>query len=410
MSSVNLLKNMVGAGVFSLNAKCSAISSSALWPSCGLITLMAAWATYNFYMIAEACKLTSSSTYGEAWGRTVSESSKWIIQTVVTVAPIVSCLANSIVLTDILGLVYRSVGAPVWMYANRNSVIMLLTTTILYPLCVQKELSALKSVSAFGILGHLSAMAALGVRLWDKSYRVGGAFYKGSPLEQAATMLAPAVPAAADWSKVFVLASLLSYCFVCHYNAPRYYSELEGKEKDEHKFLKMTALSYGSGALIYMGTMILGLRLFGPLSASFALNSFSISDPLGMVARVAFGSSVLASFPLIFLNMRNYFAASIFPGLRSDQITALLLGFIALLTSMVTDIGVVGSIAGALFGSSMMFIFPPLMYMGALRRTDMTSPVPRLRTKIAINTVLLVCGTALGGFGTLSSVKAAFRR
>jgi len=295
------------------------------------------------------------------------------------------------------------------MYSSRNSVILLLTTTILYPLCVQKDLSALKSVSAFGILGHLSAMGALGVRLWDKSYRVGGTFYKGSPLEKAATMLAPAVPAA-DWSKVFVLASLLSYCFVCHYNAPRYYSELEGKEADEHKFLKMTALSYGSGALIYMGTMILGLHLFGPLSASFALNSFSINDPLGMVARVAFGSSVLASFPLIFLNMRNYFAASIFPSLKSDQITALLLGLIALLTSVVTDIGVVGSIAGALFGSSMMFIFPPLMYMGALRKSDKTKPMPRLRTKLAINTVLLICGTALGGFGTFNSVKAAFKR
>lgn len=405
ISSTNLLKNMVGAGVFSLNAKCSAISPSAFVPASGVIIMMAAWATYNFYAIAETCKLMKCSTYGDAWGKTVSENSKWIIQAVVTIAPIVSCLANCIVLTDILGLVYRVLGAPLWMYSNRNTVIFLLSTTILYPLCVQKDLSALKSTSAFGIVGHLSAMAALGMRLKDGSYKAGGEFFKSS-LQKS--MLRPTE----DWSKMFVLASLLSYCFVCHYNAPRYYEELEGKESDSTKFLRMTSLSYALGAAIYIGTMYLGLSLFGAQSASFALNSFSTKDPLGIFARLAFGTSVLASFPLIFLTSRNWLtslAATHAPRLRMSEVTALLLALIAALTSKFTDIGAVGSVAGALFGSSMMFVFPPIMYMRALYLDAIRRSARVPMGKIVVNAVLLGLGAAMGGFGTLNSIKAVLK-
>ena len=85
-SSLNLLKNMVGAGVFSLNSRVMAISPNpmSILPAAALITTMAAWATYNFYMVGETCRLTDSSTYSEAWSKTVSASSQWIIQSVRT--------------------------------------------------------------------------------------------------------------------------------------------------------------------------------------------------------------------------------------------------------------------------------------------------------------------------------------
>ena len=83
-SSVNLLKNMVGAGVFSLNSRVMAISPSpmSILPAAALIITMATWATYNFYMVGETCRLTDSATYSEAWSKTVSASSQWIIQSV----------------------------------------------------------------------------------------------------------------------------------------------------------------------------------------------------------------------------------------------------------------------------------------------------------------------------------------
>lgn len=54
VSSINLLKNCLGAGVFSLNARVSAISGNpaTIIPAAALVLTMAMWATYNFYMVS----------------------------------------------------------------------------------------------------------------------------------------------------------------------------------------------------------------------------------------------------------------------------------------------------------------------------------------------------------------------
>jgi hypothetical protein len=227
-------------------------------------------------MVGETCRLTESATYSEAWSKTVSANSQWIIQSVVVVSPIVSCLASTIVLTDIFGLLLRLVGVPGSVYTNRNAVIAILATFVLYPLSILKDLSALKSVSLFGIAGHITAMGALAWRIVDKSYFAGGK-YALSAVAAAkaakAAALAKKIPSpggnAAKW---LVLASLLSYCFVTHYNAPKYFNELEEKDRNAPQFLKMVSASYVNGAAIYIGTCALGMVLFGPGSASFALN------------------------------------------------------------------------------------------------------------------------------------------
>jgi hypothetical protein len=63
ISSLNLMKNCVGAGVFSLNSRVTSISPKPeiLLPAAGLILLMAMWATYNFYMILLVIKYLESS-------------------------------------------------------------------------------------------------------------------------------------------------------------------------------------------------------------------------------------------------------------------------------------------------------------------------------------------------------------
>lgn len=171
--------------------------------------------------------MTDSNTYAGAWSKTVSPESEWLVQSVVVISPIVSCLASSIVLTDILGLVLLKLGMPASVYGNRNLVIGILSTCVLFPLCILKDLSALKSVSVFGVAGHLVAMGALALRVRDKSYFAGGKFFTAPLATATATATAAAAGVAkasvakggiAGLSKWFVLASLLSYCFVTHYN------------------------------------------------------------------------------------------------------------------------------------------------------------------------------------------------
>ena len=172
----------------------------------------------------------------------------------------------------------------------------------------------------------------------------------------------------------------------------------------------MASTSYLSAALIYIGTIALGLTLFGVKSASFALNTFSSLDPLGTLARFAFGTSVLASFPLIFLSMRNWFvnqAVQRVPKIGGiKRVSSLLLILISFLASRFTDIGVVGSVAGGILGSSMMFVFPPIMYIRALQKKAALEGERAPRFVIILNSVLMVLGGLLGIIGTTASLLA----
>ena len=409
VSSTNLVKNCVGAGVFSLSSRVAAISPNpkVQLPASVLIVVMALWATYNFYIVGKTCELTNSATYSEAWSKTVSEKSSWVVQVVVTLAPIVSCLASSIVLTDVAGFTLRSLGAAPIIYANRNLVITLLTGFVLFPLCSLKDLTALRNVSKFGLLGQLVAMATFLKRYVDRSYAFGGAYAPILKSAKSVTKAAAAVTATAfDPKRWFILASLLSFCFVTHYNAPKYYTELENPTSQ--RFGKMALISYLTSAAVYIATMVLGLTLFGSDTKSFLLNNLSPADPLAIIARLAFGASVLTSFPLIFMVMRNWFIASAketVPFLGDlKRMTAALLTGIAMLTTQFTDIGFVGSVSGATLGVSMSFIFPTIMYLRTLqiesKRTNTKLPL----ATFIMNILLLIGGISLSFLGTYNSI------
>jgi hypothetical protein len=214
-SYVNLLKNCVGSAVFSIHSRVVHPTGHLhLFPVSVLVGALSSWAAYNFYLIAETCQLTNTSTYPEAWSKAVSPNTRWLVQSVVVIAPIVGCLANVIVLTDIFKLLLQSLGTPSNLYGNRNLLITLLTAFILFPINIFKDLSGLRSVSALGLTGHLSAMIALLIRIKDAAYFPGGQYYTAQAVASIPSV-ASSIPPIAQWT---TLASMLSYCFVAHYN------------------------------------------------------------------------------------------------------------------------------------------------------------------------------------------------
>ena len=161
--TVNLTKIWLELEFFSLSAKVAQISGSTsiMGPVSAMVLALASWATYNFYTLSEVCRITNASTYPEAWGRTISQKSKFIVSIVIVLAPMIACLSNTIVLTDVFSTLLKRVGAPAAISGNRNIVIALLSSLIFYPLCVKKDLGNLKSASALGLLGHLSLLDVL---------------------------------------------------------------------------------------------------------------------------------------------------------------------------------------------------------------------------------------------------------
>jgi hypothetical protein len=461
-SSINLMKNCVGAGVLSLNGRVNLISPTmAKYPQVfALIFAIAIWAIHNFYIVGEAVRLTGKQSFLEAWSAAVEEGNtkplvpRKFVTLVITCAPIVSCIANTIVLTDTLKMMLRVLGVSSAIYSNRSAVVAMLTVFVLLPLCTVESLGKLKSISLIGLSGHMLAVLVMLKRSLDGSYLPGGVFHATAQWANAAKA-SPSAPGffSGPLSQWLIFASLLSYCKVAHYNAPRYYNELDNSTQDRFGFLKMVSRAYISASLIYCFTIFATFRLLGGSGQSFSLNTLSPQDPLGVIAFLAFGTSVLASYPLLFFNVRNWLCGQlqdIVPSLwrpsvpptlanggHQDQSTSmpndtrslevqriqrlfttksvatLLLTIIGAIAIRWTDIAKIGSVAGAFFGSSMMFIFPPIMYIGALKKDGQAIDGlsrEQIQRKVRINQMLLALGIGLGCMGTINAVLNIMRK
>jgi hypothetical protein len=209
---------------------------------------------------------------------------------------------------------------------------------------------------------------------------------------------------------------------------------VKGDDKESNAFLKMVSLSYFGAVLMYLVTIGLSLNLFGKRGQPFVLNTLSVNDQLGNVAKLMFGISVLASFPLQFLNIRQFFVEWI-ERLFNRKSSTTLSSFIALsvlggVSTRCRDISVVAGFSGAIFGTSMMFVFPPIMHTYALlskcqisrnadHQLNADSPLSMLKTTfdrkqqnlpsttkvritLLLNAISLVAGVSLGIIGVLN--------
>lgn len=170
----NLVKGIVGAGVLSLPAGIAAWanSPSAVLPAVALIAGIGTLSGYGFALIGRCCAYTNTKSYRDAWSVTVGKSTSWIPAVAVTLKTISAILAYSMILGDTFVSLLTTAGIT----ATKTPVLLALTSTVLLPLCLLKNLSALAPFSLVGSLGMIYTAAAMVFRYLGKAYSKGGAF------------------------------------------------------------------------------------------------------------------------------------------------------------------------------------------------------------------------------------------
>jgi hypothetical protein len=170
----NLIKGIVGAGVLSLPAGIAAWGSapSAVIPAVALIAIIGALSGYGFALIGRCCAYTNTNSYRDAWSATVSESSSWLPATAVTFKTICAILAYSMILGDTFVGLLSTLGFA----ATKVPVTIGLSSTVLLPLCLMKNLSSLAPFSLLGSLGMIYTALAMTIRYLGKAYTANGKF------------------------------------------------------------------------------------------------------------------------------------------------------------------------------------------------------------------------------------------
>ena len=163
--------------------------------------------------------------------------------------------------------------------------------------------------------------------------------------------------------------------------------------------------------------MSAGFVTFGCVSNGLVLNNYAVADRLALTARLGIGLSIIFSYPLNFVGLREGALALIGKQKQAARrswhaaSTVLLLGVMNGLALVVKDLGALAAFSGALAGSAIIYIFPAAMFLksAALQRakgTDATSGAPRYQTgEVVANWLMAGLGVLLAIVGGTVSAK-----
>ena len=185
---------------------------------------------------------------------------------------------------------------------------------------------------------------------------------------------------------------------MAHYNAPRMYWELRNNTLP--RFNTVVAASYTGAVALMASVALAGFGTFGAASASMILNNYAVSDNLMSLSRAAVALSLLFTFPLAFLGVREGVMdlLSIPAETRkkiSDPLTILLLTIITCMAMVLKDIRLILSFGGATWGNCVIYGFPALMIIkGAKQYPQLRPHVPTAIMNGLLGIVLAVVGTA----------------
>ncbi|GKY97155.1 hypothetical protein MPSEU_000673900 [Mayamaea pseudoterrestris] len=400
----NLAKAVVGVGVLSLPAGIAAFgdSPSALIPALGAIALIGVLSAYGFYLIGKVCAYTGATSYKSAWERSVGPSTSWIPAWSTMCKTFLACLAYSMVLADVFTSILTFTD-------NRTQVLLGVTVLALLPLCWLKNLSSLAPFSLLGILGMAFTAISMSKRYLDGSYALNNA--AASLLEQVPKHLQPQFGSlgwrgAFSSGKSLILVCMLSTAYMAHFNAPKFYLELQNNTLARYR--TVVASSFGISIVLMSFITAIGFLTFGKASAGLILNNYASTDSWMQLSRIAVAVALLFSYPLAFQGCRDGVLdlLNVSPAKRKSDAflnatTVVLLSALTLLAATLKDVSFVLAFGGATLGNLLTYVYPALMYRSVVNKMNL--PGEGLGVTIAMLSALL--GIVMGGIGANMALK-----
>jgi amino acid permease len=184
-------------------------SPSALIPAVILITLMGGVSAYTFALIGRLCAETNTESYADAWDATVGAKWSWLI----AFSCFVDCFAGNLSYSMILADTFTSLLSGVGIAVTRTQSLLGVTSVVLLPLCLLKNLSSLAPFSLVGIIGMLYTTLAMVLRYIGGNYQAGGEFVGAVAAPSFGTLGAASVFS----PNSLILMCMLSNAFISHF-------------------------------------------------------------------------------------------------------------------------------------------------------------------------------------------------
>lgn len=211
---------------------------------------------------------------------------------------------------------------------------------------------------------------------------------------------------------LFILISLMSTAYVPHFNAPKFWVEL--KNPTLPKYYQVVASAFAFAIFIYTFVSWMGFLTFGGNVSGMILNNYSKHDVLATFSRIAIGLGIVCTYPLAFATLRD----SIFDLFRTPEaartkqfmpITLLLFSVVTGLAMVVSNVGKVVSLSGAIIGSLLNYIIPGVLnirqYQWDREHYPEKEVTKLMKGELYVNYLLVLMGCVFGVTGVTLVLK-----
>lgn len=311
-------------------------------------------------MCAETNAWSYTAVFVQVWGEAAGAFPELVIICKLTLA----CIMYSIIMGDMMVDIAKLFSLPE-PFVQREVLVVAEHALVLLPLAFLRSLAALTPFSALGVLGTTFTAGFMAYRLHQGAYSPGGEFYDAAPEEPSFSSQGT------DYSAMPALVSMLATAYVAHFNAPRYRQELAASS--DARFMLLSAWSF-AGALALLGSVAaFGFLTFGGSCKGNILVNYAADDTLAAVARVGVFTSVVTGYPFVLGALRDAllefylrrYCGGAQPSLFARDVTACATMCCTMGVALVmTDLGKLVELGGAIFANCIVYLLPALMYLG----------------------------------------------
>lgn len=172
------------------------------------------------------------------------------------------------------------------------------------------------------------------------------------------------------------------------------------KDRTLPNYYKVVSTSFGASIAIFAVIAAMGFMTFGSSCSGLILNNYSTKDTLMGLSRIAVAVSLVFSYPLAFVGLRDGVMdlLKLKAGPKGQNLlTVALLSLVTMAALSIPDVSFVLAFGGATLGNALIYIFPFLMFRKAIKNKTDATPGQKREVKLAAGSALLGIGMGLLG-------------
>lgn len=184
---------------------------------------------------------------------------------------------------------------------------------------------------------------------------------------------------------------------MAHYNAHIFYWELNNNTMERYNLV--VNVSFAISVLLFIAVGSFGFATFGISCNGLVLNNYSTQDTFMNVSRIAVALSIIFSYPLCFVGVRDGILDMLQVEKRNDRlknsVTVASLTVITALAYKLQNLGKLLAINGATWGNAVIYLMPAYMFHQCAKKVkpELKPEVPQVVLTGILGLIMTIAGT-----------------